>query len=129
MADDNGFHYPFAPISFEQPAQQPVQQEEQGPQLICDYCKKPILNAEEALNGLYGVRGRSTRTGLPMVLPSKDIPEGAFDVHYVCLGAFIVENLPETADDVLAIREGEFDQDPEDTDIFCSNCDEKIKWD
>jgi hypothetical protein len=130
MADDHypyyqpGYVQPFEPAQF-QPA--PAPQESQTV-LKCDYCHEPITDGEEAFSGLWGMVAKGRKSGRSMILPSKDIPEGEFNVHMRddtndCFAGFIEENMPWVAD---LIRQVEYEP-TEDTEIFCANCDAKIE--
>lgn len=128
---DNGVPpYPFFSPNqaYEQPAYYqpqpiaPVQQEVQV-QLICDCCKEPIGEGEECINGLYGVAGKGAKSGRPMVVATKDIPEGEFNIHLTCIPMFIEDNLPEAADEIRQMS-----YEPQETEeLFCANCDAKIE--
>lgn len=131
MADDVP-PYPFfppsyAPQQYEQPSFQPQPFVPQPPQevqkkFICNGCEEPIVEGEEAIYGLYGVAGPGRKSGRLMVMPSKDIPEGEFNIHIQCLSMFIEDHLPEAADEIRQLS-----YEPEEVEeIFCANCDAKI---
>lgn len=111
-------HYGY-PQPFQVPQPNPDR-----PMLICDYCSQEICKGEEAINGLYGVGGIGKRNQSPQVVPSKDIPEAEWDVHFVCLAAFLMENLPDIAEQIISIRDEQFE--PE--EFLCANCDQKIEF-
>lgn len=49
---------------------------------------------------------------------------GEFDVHFNCLPEFLLEHLPEIADQIMALRaEYGFDDDPIEGERYCANCD------
>lgn len=132
------------PVTFQQP--QPVQQEpetffgrlqadpdEPKPNyppgtLICDFCERRIDKGDEGLGCLYGKAGVSQQSGRHMILPNADIPNGEFDVHFGCLPEFLLEHLPEIADQILALR-AEYGYDDEPIETFCANCDSKLDGD
>lgn len=129
----DGFHYPFFPTytapqqQFQQPqVAQPVIPT--GEVLICDFCEQPIVDGEEALNGLYGVGGVGQNTGRPMVVPSKDVPKGEFDLHLMCLPAFLMENLPEIVEEIKDM-EYELQEYEEPEEQFCAACDARLNGD
>lgn len=124
--------YPFYPPTFQQPYEQPAyyqpQPVVQAPQemqkvLKCDYCKEPIVEGDEAITGLYGIAAKGRKSGRLMVEASKEIPEGEFNIHIICVSGFVEENLPEAADE---IRQMEYEPGEEE-EIFCANCDAKIE--
>jgi hypothetical protein len=113
---------PFEPAPY-QPVSVPQAHVETQTKLICDYCKEPIVEGDEAINGLYGTAGKGRKSGRLMVMPDKNIPEGEFNIHIICVSGFVEENLPEAADE---IRQMEYEPG-EDVELFCAACDAKIE--
>lgn len=129
MSDE--FQYPYYPSSpYEQPQSFQPQQFQPTPapvedwkKLLCNYCGEEIVEGEESLYWLYGVAGPGSKSGRRMVKPSADIPEGEVNLHIHCISGFVEDSLPEAADEIRSNFNYECE---EETEIFCSNCDEKI---
>lgn len=142
---NNPFEYPFQPqpVTFQQQPQetffgrQPADPDEPEPKptyppgtLICDWCERRIDAGDEGIASLYGKAGVSPQSGRHMILPNPDIPNGDWDVHFGCLPEFLLEHLPEIADQILTLRaEYGYDDDPIQGELFCANCDSKIEND
>lgn len=94
--------------------------------LICDFCEDKINPGDEGLGCLYGKGGIGEQSGRQMIVPSKDIPNGIFDVHYNCLPDFIIEHLPDVASQVYELMAERMAGEVETEDLFCANCDEKL---
>lgn len=135
MADE--IRYPFQP-QYQQPQQvdhfgRPIEVEPPRPKpehtpgtLVCDSCDDQIKQGEEGLGCLYGKGGTGEHTGRQMIVPSKDIPNGAFDVHYNCLPEFIIEHLPDVASQIYEMMAERMSGELETEERFCDACDAKL---
>lgn len=105
--------------------------------LLCDYCEQEIEEEDEAMNLLLGKIGLGKRNNTPMVVPLENNKGGEANVHFGCLAAHILQDMPWIADEIRAIQEAMHDPDepPEDYDPnneppmhqepkekFCSAC-------